>query len=222
MSSQPPTALTTRLDNLEGGKHCPFCCGHKPGWVFVGWSGDGTEQYGPCPHCALGYLVEFPEKGRGPWGPDGYWRGKPIGGVEETCRCRESRIPLPQARETVVGIVADLDARIGDREENERAARAELDRLVEEQVLEGRVGDEAVTDAGRVEQQAADARRSEGQGATSPPDPGSVPGPSEEFGEEEIDWHSGTAAPASGASAVDGDEPSSSPDDDIPDFTPLP
>lgn len=40
------------------------------------------DQYGPCPRCERGKVLEFPppdEKGKdrvGPWGKDGYWQGR--------------------------------------------------------------------------------------------------------------------------------------------------
>jgi hypothetical protein len=37
---------------------------------------DPIDEYGPCPACARGRALEFPEDSTGPWGPEGYWRGR--------------------------------------------------------------------------------------------------------------------------------------------------
>jgi hypothetical protein len=80
-----------RVANVTGDAHCVFCCEH-PGWVFVGWSGVGTDEMAPCPKCERGEKAEFPETPRGryalPWtGRGGYWQGRSTEGVGITCRC---------------------------------------------------------------------------------------------------------------------------------------
>jgi hypothetical protein len=80
-----------RIQNVSGHGHCEHCCGsgnkYGKGWVFVGWSGVGTDQMAPCPHCEAGWEVEFPDKGKPPWGFNGYWQGKNSEGLEKTCQC---------------------------------------------------------------------------------------------------------------------------------------
>lgn len=86
-----------RTQNVSQDEHCRYCCGtgvkSGMGWVFVGWSGVGTEQLAPCPFCEAGFAVEFPEGGKGPWGADGFWQGRSTAGVEPTCECDVERVP---------------------------------------------------------------------------------------------------------------------------------
>jgi hypothetical protein len=52
------------------------CCGYS-GWA-VRMNGDREEAV-PCPFCERGFDVEFPGSGKGPWGEDGFWRGRDPG-----------------------------------------------------------------------------------------------------------------------------------------------
>lgn len=57
---------------------CKWCI---DGWLIASRRGD-FEEWGPCPKCPAGKLLEFPmpdDKGRtrmGPWGIGGYWQGR--------------------------------------------------------------------------------------------------------------------------------------------------
>jgi hypothetical protein len=88
------------IANLTRSDSCPYC--HDEGQLEVStrqeiWPRDEiakggkkvpkkteatVDEYGPCPRCEKGQRMEFPEpdaKGRvrvGPWGPDGFWRGR--------------------------------------------------------------------------------------------------------------------------------------------------
>jgi hypothetical protein len=104
----------SRLDNLDGGRHCPYCCG-SPGWVFVGWSAVGTDQMAPCPHCALGWQVEFGKAGARLWA-DGYWQGRPTGGIAVVCVCGK-RTPPKEARIRIRELTASLGLLIRTPEE---------------------------------------------------------------------------------------------------------
>lgn len=65
---------------------CILCRDH--GYVEVGWETrlvrvKGVpkmvrqgEQMAPCPKCQRGKSIEFPLEAVGPWGPEGYWRGR--------------------------------------------------------------------------------------------------------------------------------------------------
>jgi hypothetical protein len=76
-------ASGTRITNGTGTTHCPYCC--DEGWVLVGFSRGSADQMGPCPRCERGYAIEFPKSGKGPWGSEGYWRGRSTSGIEKTC-----------------------------------------------------------------------------------------------------------------------------------------
>jgi hypothetical protein len=58
---------------------CRYCV---DGWVVVSLRGE-FEEWGPCPKCPDGKLLEFPapdSHGRtriGPWGVGGFWEGRP-------------------------------------------------------------------------------------------------------------------------------------------------
>ena len=57
---------------------CRYCV---DGWLVASRRGE-FEEWGPCPKCPAGKLLEFPmpdEKGTqrfGPWGVGGYWQGR--------------------------------------------------------------------------------------------------------------------------------------------------
>lgn len=65
---------------------CIVC--RDSGQVEVGWETRLTrfknearmvregEQMAPCPRCERGKSVEFPLESVGPWGPEGFWRGR--------------------------------------------------------------------------------------------------------------------------------------------------
>jgi len=103
-----------RVRNISGAQHCLHCCGSGSktgqGWVFVGWSGVGTDQMAPCPHCEAGYEVEYPERGKPPWGADGYWRGRSIDGLEETCQCGKLPLAPALARENLENLKQTIGA----------------------------------------------------------------------------------------------------------------
>lgn len=109
-----------RVQNVSGHGHCEYCCGtgNQPdhvsrspgGWVFVGYSGVGTDQLAPCPYCEAGWIVEFPEKGKGPWGFEGYWRGRETAGLEKTCRCSEKPLSPVENKARLAGLMRKLSA----------------------------------------------------------------------------------------------------------------
>lgn len=87
------------------------------GYTVVGTHehcGATYEEYGPC-DCEAGKLVEFPppsEKGKprvGPWGNDGYWRGRP------------NHLPPPESK---VYLSKEENARRARELLSNRAARA--------------------------------------------------------------------------------------------------
>jgi hypothetical protein len=53
---------------------CQIC--EDGAWVVVGVSECGTDQAAPCPACARGKMIEFPLERVGPYGKEGYWRGR--------------------------------------------------------------------------------------------------------------------------------------------------
>lgn len=55
-------------------RDCQVC--EDGAMVVVGTSEQGTEQAAPCPACARGKMVEFPLDKVGPWGPEGWWKGR--------------------------------------------------------------------------------------------------------------------------------------------------
>jgi hypothetical protein len=108
MTAHLPGDLTIpRTDNVDGDEHCRYCC-TSLGLVVVG--SEHTQQkidhvaggecpgcfemYGPCPFCERGRLAEFPERGRGPWGKDGYWKGMPYDALRPSCVCDEKPQPM--------------------------------------------------------------------------------------------------------------------------------
>src|SRR6266542_2243681 len=68
-----PVQVRPAHEHLRCGKH-----------VFAAPANSGYEEFAPCPYCEKGFAVEFPtanpKSGRptdaGPWGKDGYWRGR--------------------------------------------------------------------------------------------------------------------------------------------------
>ena len=145
-------AAPSRIDNVEGEEHCRFCC-QSPGYVVVGTrqvenrryydSGgrrvpapslaatsepDGfyeDEELGPCPICQLGHKVEFPEKGTGPWGKEGFWRGMPHSALKPDCRCDEKPVEKREAREMIEATMASLRAIAEDEGRTESVRRAQ-------------------------------------------------------------------------------------------------
>lgn len=84
-------ASRRRLQNLTGSENCPTC--FDDGLCVVATepqlTGSGAlvnvELMGPCPRCERGFRAEFGIRGDessdvrgGPWGPDGFWRGRPV------------------------------------------------------------------------------------------------------------------------------------------------
>lgn len=74
-----------------GGPSCTHC--GDDGQVLVATRPPGFEEMAPCPHCVKGYRIEFgfgvkknqreevidawhQNPGGGPWGRDGFWRGR--------------------------------------------------------------------------------------------------------------------------------------------------
>ena len=52
---------------------------HRYVWMKPGAeprSLEGADLMAPCPDCSRGRTIEFPLEGVGPWGPDGFWRGR--------------------------------------------------------------------------------------------------------------------------------------------------
>lgn len=92
---------------LENGKdrdhHCKFCCG--TGQVLVGWSQIGTDQLAPCPYCLTGLAFE-----RAGWGNEGFWQGREIDGLEESCECFVPPLPIAEARVKLAGLFANVSA----------------------------------------------------------------------------------------------------------------
>ena len=90
--------MTPRHRNYMASERCPTC--EDAGWVEVGTEPrprpDGGTWHasiiGPCPNCEHGFrrefglgarvvgsdLVEYEDPRGGPWGPEGYWRGREI------------------------------------------------------------------------------------------------------------------------------------------------
>lgn len=61
------------------------------------------EEEGPCPMCQIGYRVEFPapservpDPGPGPWGRDGYWRGRDVFDVTPLESPSSKPLPKPE------------------------------------------------------------------------------------------------------------------------------
>lgn len=78
------TEYTPRVANVSSKAHCEWCC--DDGYVLVGYNRLGTDEMGPCPYCEKGFAIEFPEKPRvGPWGIEGYWRGRSTTGIAKIC-----------------------------------------------------------------------------------------------------------------------------------------
>ena len=53
---------------------CEVC--DDDGMVTVGRPLGSTEEVAPCPACSRGKAIEFPLEKVGPWGRDGFWRGR--------------------------------------------------------------------------------------------------------------------------------------------------
>ena len=84
-------ATQSRVKNLTGDGFCVECQNEvsvlvnlrRPGKALVQGKArepqEDTfyEEMGPCPYCELGFQLEFPGKGHGPWGSEGFWRGRP-------------------------------------------------------------------------------------------------------------------------------------------------
>lgn len=85
------TLETRRIDNYSGAAACPHCansgivCSAKRQQFKT--TPDLVEEMAPCPKCEKGGRMEFglykdkegneeQHKGGGPWGEQGYWRGK--------------------------------------------------------------------------------------------------------------------------------------------------
>lgn len=111
-----------RTKNIGGGKSfCSWCA--DTGWVTANlraakqsaWARQRNiqpngwyEEVAPCPYCAKGYALEFPEKSTPVWGVDGYWKhidevvlepmyapsSKPLSVEENRRRWREEIGPL--------------------------------------------------------------------------------------------------------------------------------
>lgn len=67
----------TRIANITGIERCKWC--NQDGLVATGTRPEGhghLEMLGPCPHCEVGFRIEFPTKSRPVWGQDGYWQGR--------------------------------------------------------------------------------------------------------------------------------------------------
>ena len=140
-----------RIENIgKTSAHCPYCC--DEGWVIVALvealrmtRKDGMyvpvrdeagepevlghhEEMGPCPACLKGERIEFPrmEATFGPWGSQGYWRGRPWHlYIKETCTCRapvSEKVP-----QEYLDLVARLKGRTAElqAEEEERKRRRE-------------------------------------------------------------------------------------------------
>ena len=79
-----PFSGRRRVANLTGGEECATC--RDDAIVTVGSErrAAGADRayfvdvLGPCPNCERGLRLEFPNDGAGPWGKDGYWRGREI------------------------------------------------------------------------------------------------------------------------------------------------
>jgi hypothetical protein len=82
------------------------------------------EEMAPCPMCQVGYRVEFPQPsdknpnpGRGPFGEDGYWKGRDA--VDLVPMEASGSLPLPKAENAkrarelfarMGGIVKEMEA----------------------------------------------------------------------------------------------------------------
>lgn len=84
--------LEGRIQNMTSDRVCHSCDNDSLGWVQVGWGKSGTDQMAPCPFCEAGRVIEFPSKGVGPWGRDGFWRGRDPHTMIEPNRSKQ---PLP-------------------------------------------------------------------------------------------------------------------------------
>lgn len=80
-----------RTPNVSKREPCRYC-------GFSGWCVLSDESAAPCPFCEKGFDVEFPSSGKGPWGEDGFWRGrKPEErGVQGLYDLQGNRLPLPE------------------------------------------------------------------------------------------------------------------------------
>lgn len=92
--------------NVSTNEHCRSCC-DSPGWVFVGWSGDGTEQMAPCPFCELGKSLEYGPLGSKRW-PDGFWQGQSPSGLSSPCRCDAKPVSRREALGALRSAVLEL------------------------------------------------------------------------------------------------------------------
>lgn len=105
------------IPNRTEDAHCQWCCNDAVVPVAqetrrkLRWNGKHAvdtgetyleEVYGPCPACERGNDHEFPSDGKwGPWGRDGYWKGRPYADLPRQCRCKERLLSRNEARESV-------------------------------------------------------------------------------------------------------------------------
>jgi hypothetical protein len=134
-----PSSPGTRIQNVSGSEHCTYCC-ESPGLIMVAWvhtrkdiPHEGSpadcrgcsEQTGPCPFCEKGRALEFPENGRKPWGPQGFWRGiqPQHQAFTPTCSCNEPPLPRAEALKRLRELMTRVEASISaDRIEKKPVA----------------------------------------------------------------------------------------------------
>jgi hypothetical protein len=123
---QMPTALMRawKSSGVTHGRHCPCSACAAEDWadpelapcgmhgsscprvyapVTVDEVGLRYEEEGPCPMCQIGYRVEFPPASErlldprpGPWGRDGYWRGRDAFDVNPLEKPGSKPLPKPE------------------------------------------------------------------------------------------------------------------------------
>ncbi len=89
MSAEAAGSGGRRISNRTADERCSNC--DDEGVFIVGTETRGGSEYdqaGPCPLCENGFRTEYgigrdkdgreKRSARPPWGPDGYWHGRPF------------------------------------------------------------------------------------------------------------------------------------------------